>query len=162
MNKKTTDYNPDRRTAADLQAVSKTLLPFSRQLLGARGEIACFSWPECIDFKRGEKNNGTLFLNVVSGACALELQHREKFILDKVNTYFGYAAVARLKIIQTSNLNKTAAANLSVSEPKKTLVTPEEENYIRILSAEVGSPALKELLQRLGRDVYNDNKKRSE
>lgn len=178
MNKKTTDYNPNRRTAADLQAVSKTLLPFSRQLLGARGfitvdiltkwpeiageEIACFSWPECIDFKRGEKNNGTLFLNVVSGACALELQHREKFILDKVNTYFGYAAVARLKIIQTSNLNKTAAANLSVSEPKKTLVTPEEENYIRSLSAEVGSPTLKELLQRLGRDVYNDNKKRSE
>ena len=175
MNKKVTDYDPDRRTAADLQTVSKTLLPLSRQLLGTRGfvaidiltkwpeiageEIACFSWPECIDFKRGEKNNGTLFLNVVSGACALELQHREKFILDKVNTYFGYAAVSRLKIIQTSNIDKTKKTDLSVSKPKKTLVTPAEENYIKNLSEEVDSPRLKELLLRIGKDIYSDNRR---
>lgn len=175
MNTKKTEYIPGQRNAADLQALSQTLLPFSKQLLGARGfvtidiltkwteiageDIALYSWPECIDFKRGEKNNGTLFLNVISGACALELQHREKFILEKINTYFGYNAVSKLKILQTSAPPSAPKEDISAPPAKKTLVTPQEETYINDLSREVSSPRLQELLRRLGEDVFTDNRK---
>ena len=67
-------------------------------------ELAEFCLPQKIDFPRGQKSNGTLYLNVASGAFALEIQHREKFILEKINTRFGYQAVAKIKIVQNSSL----------------------------------------------------------
>ncbi len=47
---------------------------------------------------------------------------------------------------------------ISLRTSKKTLVTKEEENYIKILSEEVENPALQEMLKKLGRSVISNNK----
>ena len=93
-----------------------------------------------------------------SGAFALEIQHREKFILEKINTYFGYNAVSQLKIIQNSGLDIESLTSIHQPPEKKTLVTGEEENYINSLAEEVSSPLLKEILVKLGKSVFSDNK----
>ena len=48
---------------------------------------------------RSEGPGGVLVLHV-AGAAALELQHSEPQILERINGYFGYGAVARLRLIQ--------------------------------------------------------------
>lgn len=157
-----------------LSSLSKSILPLAKQVLGKKGfvevdiltnwgnivgeELAQYSFPQKIDFKRGEKNNGILLLSVPAGAFALEIKHREKFILEKINTYFGYNAVSGLKIIQNNNLSLDGIKEFKHSETKKTLVTPEEENYIKSLTKDLNNSELKEILIKLGQSVFNDNK----
>ena len=62
-------------------------------------EMARDCLPVKLAFPKGERSDGTLHLRVVP-AAALEIRHREPQILDRVNTFFGYNAVARLKLSQ--------------------------------------------------------------
>ena len=99
-----------------------------------------------------------MVVEVAGGAFALELQLRSKIIIEKVNTFFGYEAINRLKIIQNPAVQteqKTPTYNF-----EKTLVTKEEENYIKTLSDGVLNQNLLQSLQKLGRSVVVNNKKR--
>ena len=58
------------------------------------------SLPLKIAFPPGDRVGGTLSLRVASGGLAMEFQHLEPQILQKVNAFFGYGAVARLAITQ--------------------------------------------------------------
>lgn len=174
MKKETVEINEQRKTNG-LSSISQTILPFAKQILGKKGfvevdiltnwhkivgdELADYSFPQKIDFKRDQKNNGILHLNVPSGAFALEIQHREKFILEKINTYFGYCAVSGIKIIQNNELTLEDMKKNNQPEPKKTLVTREEENYIKELADDVNNSELKEILVKLGKSVFNNNKR---
>lgn len=57
---------------------------------------AAMASPESIAFARGKKADGTLHL-VVTSATAIFMQHAEPEIVARVNRFFGYAAVARVK-----------------------------------------------------------------
>ena len=120
-------------------------------------ELAAYTFPQKIDFKRGEKTGGTLHLAVPSGAFALEVQHREKFILQKINTYFGYNAVSNLRIAQNAGLSLKDMLPKETSRRPKKLVTTDEENYIKDLAEEINRPELKEILIKLGQSVFTDN-----
>lgn len=61
--------------------------------------MAAESMPEQLTFPRGARTGGTLNV-VASGAVSLEIQHMEPMILERINTYFGYGAVARIALIQ--------------------------------------------------------------
>lgn len=165
----------EERKTYDLTALSRMIAPLTKNLFGQKGfveidilsnwdkiagkELADYSFPLKIDFKRGLKNNGVLHLQVPSGAFALEIQHRERFILEKVNAYFGYNAVSSVKIIQNSALFLQQAEFEDVEVPKKNLVTSEEENYIKCLADDIKSSKLKEILIKLGHSIFNDNHK---
>ena len=56
-------------------------------------KYATSSLPEQIRFPRGTKSNGTLTL-LVEGAQAPLFQHLAPMIIDKVNAFFGYPAIA--------------------------------------------------------------------
>jgi len=72
-------------------------------------ELAAASCPERLTgARRGDTRDGAdgdgakggiLHLRVV-GALATELQHLEPIIIERVNGFFGYRAVARLRIVQ--------------------------------------------------------------
>ncbi len=47
----------------------------------------------------GSKQGGVLHIRV-AGPLATELQHLEPLVVEKINTYFGYRAVDRLRLIQ--------------------------------------------------------------
>lgn len=162
----------ERRTR-DLQGISKLLVPMAKKMLGkkafaeadiiyhwpeiAGNDLASFSHPIKIDFKKGERTSGILWLEAASGAFALELQLKSRLLVDKVNTFFGYEAVKNIKIIQ----NPAAAPNLqeNIDKSEKKLVTTEEETYIKDLSGEVKNPELSQALQKLGYAITANNKK---
>ena len=62
-------------------------------------EIAEKSSPEQLSYAQGKGIGGTLRVRVES-AWALELQHLEPVIVERINTFFGHAAVSHLKLIQ--------------------------------------------------------------
>ncbi len=67
------------------------------EIVGPR--LAGVSAPESIRFPHGKKADGTLTL-VVRGAHAVMLQHVTPEIIERVNRFFGYAAVAKVTIRQ--------------------------------------------------------------
>ncbi|HLB79449.1 MAG TPA: DciA family protein [Dongiaceae bacterium] len=103
----------DRR--GTMRALAAALPPLVRRAFGRRGfaaggivtdwaavvgpEIAARSAPIKIAYPQGQRRNGTLHVQV-AGALALELQHLEPLVIERVNGYLGYGAVTRLKIRQ--------------------------------------------------------------
>ena len=68
--------------------------------------LASNSLPERLTVPRDGENDirrsrlgGVLHLRV-AGAWATEIQHLEPVIVERINRYFGYRAVARLRILQ--------------------------------------------------------------
>ena len=62
--------------------------------------LAAHTAPEKIIPAEGGREEGTLHLRVDSGALAIELQHLEPQLIERVNGYFGYRAVSRVKLAQ--------------------------------------------------------------
>ena len=67
------------------------------EIVGER--YARVSAPESLRFPVGRKSGGTLTL-VVQGAHAVTIQHVLPEVAERVNRFFGYAAVARVTIRQ--------------------------------------------------------------
>ena len=106
-------------------------------------ELAKKLSPERISFPRGERRNGTLRLRVASG-FATEAQHLEPVLIERINAFFGYGAVARLAFIQGPPLNAPPAP------PSLRKLTAEEQRAIDARVAGVADPELRTALTRLG------------
>lgn len=74
--------------------VQSSLVSRWAEIAGPR--YAAMASPESIAFPRGQKAQGTLNL-VVTSATAIFMQHSEPEIIARVNRFFGYDAVARVK-----------------------------------------------------------------
>jgi hypothetical protein len=57
------------------------------------------SWPKTAT-EETQKRGGTLVLRVAPGR-ALDLQHETPHLIERVNSFFGYGAIAAVKIRQT-------------------------------------------------------------
>jgi len=77
--------------------VQSSIVSRWREIVGER--YAGVSAPESIRFPPGRKSDGVLTL-VVAGAHAPMLQHVTPVIIDRVNRFFGYPAVARVSFRQ--------------------------------------------------------------
>ena len=175
MKEKKEIFTNERKTG-DLKNISGVLIPLAKKLVGEKAfaeadilcnwsdivgdEIASCSKPLKIDFKKGERTKGTLFVETYGGAFALEIQTKSKIIIEKVNVFFGYQAVQQLKIVQNSK--QIHISFQDVIKPQKILVTQEEENYIEQISGSICSDGLKSIVQRLGYAIFNENKKRED
>ncbi len=175
MQEKKEIISEERRTK-DLQSIERLLQPFARKMLGKKAfaeadvllnwkdiageEMASFCQPVQIDFKKGERTGGVLRVEAAGGAFALEVQLRSRFLINKVNTFFGYEAVKEIKIIQNPAVAKNLIQPIYNSEKK--LVTDEEETYIKSLSEGIKHPELEKILQKLGRSIAADNKRSDE
>lgn len=77
--------------------VQSSIVSRWREIVGDR--YAGVSSPESIRFPPGRKSEGVLTL-VVEGAHAPVMQHVAPVIVERVNRFFGYPAVARLSFRQ--------------------------------------------------------------
>ncbi|WP_425292390.1 DUF721 domain-containing protein [Allosphingosinicella indica] len=77
--------------------VQSSIVSRWREIVGER--YAAVSAPESIRFPYGKKSDGVLTL-VVEGAHAPMMQHVAPAIIDRVNRFFGYPAVARVAFRQ--------------------------------------------------------------
>lgn len=72
-------------------------------------KYAGVSSPESIRFPPGKKSDGVLVVTV-KGAHAAMMQHIAPEIVERVNRFFGYAAVARLNLKQGKIAERPARA----------------------------------------------------
>lgn len=79
-------------------------------------KLARVSAPESLRFPQGKKADGTLAITV-SGAHATVVQHVIPDIIERVNRFFGYAAVARIRVNQGQVKRKGPPARLPLVEP---------------------------------------------
>lgn len=112
-------------------------------------DMARHTQPEKIVFSRDGVSGGTLHLRCDSGALATELQHMEPQILDRINTFFGYQAVVRIKLVQGPLPRVQGGLKRQVPRP----LSPEEAKDLAGAVANVDDPELREALERLGQSV---------
>jgi hypothetical protein len=108
------------------------------EIVGER--YARVSSPESIKFPAGKKAGGALTL-LVDGAHAPLIQHLTPMILDRVNRFFGYAAVNRIVFRQ----GKPPAAPPAPQRPQLRPVPKELGEGLR----EIADPELRACLESL-------------
>ena len=93
--------------------VQSSIVSRWREIVGER--YAGVSSPESIRFPPGKKSDGVLTL-VVEGAHAPMMQHVTPVIMERVNRFFGYQAVARVSfrqgIVQLAKAKRKAPPSL--------------------------------------------------
>ena len=109
--------------------------------------------PEKLRFARGERRDGTLHLRVAPG-LGPEVQHREPVLVERINAFFGYRAVARLAL-------KQGPPSRPAEEPPprpRPLAAPERQILDRSL-ADIEDHALRDALRRLGEAVIGSGER---
>ncbi len=111
--------------------------------------------PESIRFPPGEKSDGILQL-VVKPAHAPLIQHVIPEIIDRVNRFFGYKAVARVKIRQ-GEVKPASAGEKRAAPPSLKPIPMELGDSLR----DIGDPELRTVLESLARSIGSreDDKK---
>lgn len=113
-------------------------------------ELADVTLPQRIAFPVGKRSHGTLHLRV-AGAMALDVQHRSPQILARINGYFGYAAVAHLRLSQGAIARPAAA-----SRPEGSQVPTKGAEA----SPDAAPPDVAAALERLGAAIAADSARR--
>lgn len=108
------------------------------EIVGER--YAKVSSPESIRFPTGKKSGGVLNI-VVQGAHAPLMQHLAPVIVERVNRFFGYTAVAKLAFRQGAPL----AAKVEPKRPQLAPVAKELGDGLR----EIADPELRACLEAL-------------
>jgi hypothetical protein len=102
--------------------------------------------PQKLSFSAGKKTDGTLSIAVENG-FATELQHTQSVILEKLATYFGYKAVARITISHTY----TPELEKPLSKPRKATLS---KNCINIAES-IEDEELRAALTSIARTLSN-------
>ena len=116
------------------------------EIVGER--YARVSSPESIRFPAGEKSGGVLNI-VVQGAHAPLMQHLAPVIVERVNRFFGYSAVAKLSFRQGAPLAKKE----SPKRPQLRPVRKELGEGIR----EIADPELRACLEALAARIEDSD-----
>ncbi|WP_089285948.1 MULTISPECIES: DUF721 domain-containing protein [unclassified Azospirillum] len=113
-------------------------------IVGSR--LADQTSPLKLAFPAAQRDNATLHLRV-TGPAALLVQHEEPLIIEKINAFMGWRAVARLKLVHGAPVLKTKSYTIA---PVRRL-SPVAEAKLHDSTAGVEDPELREALERLGR-----------
>ena len=155
------------------QTLSKAVARLTKPIFGKRGladgaivrewdaiagaDMAEHSAPEKIVYPSKARGDGTLHLRVDSGSFATALQHDEPQVVERINAYFGYRAVARLKIIQGPLPERDQAA-----PPPQPALSPDQENDLAEQLDSVDNPEIRDRLEQLGRAIKGRRQDREE
>ena len=123
------------------------------EIVGAKHARVCA--PESIRFPPGEKSGGILQLVVVAAHAPL-IAHVEPEIIDRVNRFFGYNAVSRIKLRQGA-VKPPPAGEKPSAPPSLKPIPMELGESLR----DIGDPELRTVLESLARsiDARSDNGK---
>jgi hypothetical protein len=114
-----------------------------KMIVGA--DLGDVTAPVKLAFPRGERTDATLTIEIVP-ARAIEVQHSMPQLIERVNSVFGYKAVARIKLVQRPPTRAAPMANLRP-------LSPVEEKQLVELTEIVPEGELRAALESLGRAV---------
>ena len=106
-------------------------------------EAADRTVPLKISFPRGSRTAGTLHVRV-EGAYATELQHNAPRIVERINGFYGYAAIGRLALHQgpverTSGSRPVPEPTAGATPAVEGIESPELREALRGFGAAIGS-----------------------
>jgi hypothetical protein len=110
--------------------------------------LAADAVPDRLAFPRGRNSGATLHLRV-AGAAALDVQHLAPQIVERINVFFGYPAVARLALTQAPVVPPPARSGTASPSP----VAADRARAIDRAAADIADPALRAATAALGRAV---------
>ena len=161
-----------KRPRGGMRAASSILPRITRRAFARRGfseaavvtdwptivgpALAAETIPERLVFPRGSRAGGTLHIRV-GGAFATELQHLEPLVIERINRHFGYAAVARLTMVQGP-----VQPRLAPQRKKSRPISGEQERFVQKRVSEVGDEPLRRALTKLGKAVFANRERPKE
>ncbi len=144
-----------RALAALMAPITRQALGRSRSAVGSLlaewtaivgDDLARRTIPDRLSFRRGQRDGGELVLRV-EPADALEVQHEMPRLIDRINRHYGYAAIARVKLIQTPRPQPAP-------RPAAGTLDPADRAALEAVLARVEDAELRERLARLGRALF--------
>lgn len=156
----------------DLESLGSVFLPLIKNVIKAEDlvevdiilkwkdivgkEMAMFCHPRKTSYNPRE-NVRILNVEVPVGGFALEIQHKQRYILDKINAYFGYQAVHRINVSQNANM-KINKSEQGLYRKKSRELSEDEKKYLSDLSETIKDDNLREILIKLGENIMKDKK----
>lgn len=150
-----------RALAAHLPRITKAVLAKS----GRDYAALIAEWPSIVGkalaesslpekLSRGRQNESGVLTLRVSGGAAMEFQHREPQIIERINAYLGKRAVDRIRLVQ---------APIPGRKPRgmalRRALTPTEERAITGALDGVTDSELRARLERFGRSLAAGQKR---
>lgn len=145
-----------RRKFSGLATLAPEIRAITKKALGARGfagsdileywedivgtDLARGIAPQKLSFEKDNRTRGTLVVKSAGGAFAMLFEHQKDRVIQRINAFFGYPAVSRIKIIQ-------GALKLK-SDPIKLRPKPIPKEELEILEEKVGIIEDEELRER--------------
>ena len=108
--------------------------------------------PDSVSFSKSSDGGAVLRVKAFSGAYAVEFNACKEQILEKINSYFGYAAVADIRLTQGS------FAPVMPTTPFFSSPSPQKQTEIKTLTAEITDENLRKATTELGL-LLDDSKK---
>lgn len=144
------DLMPDIGRAAfrKFGFVQSSVVTRWNEIVGER--YAAVTAPESIRFPQGKRDGGTLNLTV-SSAHAPMLQHIAPELIERVNRFFGYQAVSKIKMMQGHLPAK--APQSSKTPPNLKPIPVELGDSLR----DIGDPELRAVLESLAQGLANSD-----
>ncbi len=109
--------------------------------------LAAETRPMRLSFPRGARADGTLQIRVTS-AFAPELQHLAPLVIERINRYFGFGAIARLTLSQGPVIRPPRKKRHPLPEPE-----PAALRRLEARVAAIEDEELRAALAGLGRNV---------
>ena len=111
--------------------------------------LAAETRPMKLTFPRGARSDGTLHIRVTS-AFSTELQHLSPLVMERINRYFGYSAVARLTLSQGPVIRPSRKKREPLPDPD-----PEALKRLETRVAVIEDEELRAALAGLGRNIVS-------
>lgn len=153
-----------RRTFEGLAPLTREVQSITRPILGKRGfasvdilgsweeiigpELARGITPEKLTFEKDKRINGTLYVKSAGGAFATLFEFQKRRVLERINGFFGYPAVAQIKIRQGSLklspkvIPETRTLTSSEEKELQKRVAGIKDEALRIKTYEIGKAIL--------------------
>lgn len=125
--------------------VSLDILAHWESIVGR--DLAQGVFPEKLVFERDKRTEGTLLVKSAGGAFAMLFEHQKDRVIERINTFFGYPAVNRIKI-QQGNLR---LHHKSAPAPRE--LTPAEKEMLAHRVSSIQDGTLREQAYDLGKEI---------
>jgi len=106
-----------------------------------------FCEPEKILFKKGKKNDATLYIKCFNAVISFYIENNKLFIVDKINSIFGYNLISSIKIRQDPQIIKN-------QQKPKSILIGEDLHKIDATIINVENADLKKSLKELGNSLF--------
>lgn len=113
------------------------------QIVGEK--LSGISFAEKITFPKGKRSEGTLHLTVTSSG-ALFIQYAQDLILERINAFFGYKALAKLRFTHGLNLKKE-----DLKPERVKVMSKEDQEWLQKQIENIDDKNLKTHLENLGK-----------